>query len=411
MVFLEHTDMTSLRAKQCNFLTWLFNPRDQRNTSRHVRTAHLRLIKQRGFARDHFELGLTYFEAAVREQGLSEALVKEVMAKVRPYKEITFTPLARDAEDEKRWALMERRDRPSPSMPSVTTSEAPSQPAPPPSRPLTPPFSLPQSGQPAQIQLPLPRAPQQKQRQSPSVSLFQQQLQHSGQPSHHLLLQPVDAVGGEIAQSSQPPSPSTNTVIHASTTAATSPTSTASFPVRSVASDSTAAVSATAKQLPAFSPEIESSLSRSVQSANFSNIVNRRAATRNTGAGWRGSGSEEVGDDGYSAIGGITSPLCPLTGTRLSRPATSASELLISVTEAARSVSPLVPPPPLRLVSSGSATPPGSSIGAPPSGPLSCPLFPPLPLPPPPPLPSARSSMPSSGNATPQRWSNMGYSS
>ncbi|GIL66612.1 hypothetical protein Vafri_20099 [Volvox africanus] len=408
MVFLEHTDMTSLRAKQCNFLTWLFNPRDQPNTSRHMRTAHLRIIKQRGFARDHFELGLTYFEAAVREQGLSEALVKEVMAKVRPYKEITFTPLARDAEDEKRWALAERLDRSLSAMSSGTPSELQLQPAPHASRPVTPPSSLPPSRQSGKIQLPLSPAQQQHQRQQPSVSLSQQQLQRleqPGRPLHHLLLQPTDAVGGETARSTQPPSPSTNTANHAST-AATSPNSTASFPVPSVISDSAAAVSATAKQLQGVSPE--SSLSPSVQSANYSDILSRSAAARNTGASLRGNGSEGVGDVGYPAIVGIASPLCPFTGARLSRPATSASELPTGVTEAARPVLPLVPPPPLRPVSSGPATPPGDSIGAPSSGPLSCPLF--L-LPPPPPLPlaSARSSMPSSGNVTPQRRSNMGY--
>ncbi|GLI58420.1 hypothetical protein VaNZ11_000123 [Volvox africanus] len=404
MVFLEHTDMTSLRAKQCNFLTWLFNPRDQPNTSRHVRTAHLRMIKQRGFARDHFELGLTYFEEAVREQGLSEALVKEVMAKIRPYKEITFTPLARDAEDEKRWALAERLDRPLSAMSSVTPSELRLKPAPHSSRPVTPPSSLPALRQSDKIQLLSPA--QQHQRQQPSVFLSQQQLQQPVQPSHHLLLQPTDAVGGETARSSQPPSPSTNTVIHAST-AATSPSSTASFPVPSVTSDSAAAVFATAKQLHGFSPEYESSLS--VQSVNYSGTLIRSGAAHNTGAGLRGNGSEGVGDVGYSTTVGIASPLCPFTGARLSRPATSASELPTGVTEAARSVLPLVPPPPLRLVSSGPATPPGDRIGAPSSGPLSCPSFLP-PLPPPPPLASARSSMPSSGNATPQRRSNMGYS-
>ncbi|EFJ48195.1 hypothetical protein VOLCADRAFT_91319 [Volvox carteri f. nagariensis] len=85
-VYLERTDMTSLRAKQSTFLTWLLGPRDRPNPSAHVRTAHLRLIKQRGFGTEHFELGLTHFEAALREYGLSEALVKEVMVKIRPYK-------------------------------------------------------------------------------------------------------------------------------------------------------------------------------------------------------------------------------------------------------------------------------------------------------------------------------------
>ncbi|KXZ52470.1 hypothetical protein GPECTOR_9g514 [Gonium pectorale] len=86
------------------FMGWLFGPPNVPYTGRNVRIAHLRIIKQRGFSPEDFDLGMQYFEEAMRELGAPQAIIQEVMAKVRPFKNAIFTPSARDAEEELHWA-------------------------------------------------------------------------------------------------------------------------------------------------------------------------------------------------------------------------------------------------------------------------------------------------------------------
>lgn len=49
------------------FLIWAFGPPNRPYPGRHLRTAHLRLIKQKGFTVEHFEMGLKHFEEALKE--------------------------------------------------------------------------------------------------------------------------------------------------------------------------------------------------------------------------------------------------------------------------------------------------------------------------------------------------------
>ncbi|GIL50359.1 hypothetical protein Vafri_6589 [Volvox africanus] len=107
-VFLHDQDVITLKAKQAAFMSWLFGPPNQSFAGKNLRIAHLRLIKQRGFSPADFETGLSLFTDAMREQGSPEAIVNEVLMKMRPFKEIIFTPCARDAEEEARWIVEER---------------------------------------------------------------------------------------------------------------------------------------------------------------------------------------------------------------------------------------------------------------------------------------------------------------
>ncbi|GIM13723.1 hypothetical protein Vretimale_16751 [Volvox reticuliferus] len=107
-VFLHDRDVITLRAKQSAFMSWLFGTPNQSYSGKNLRIAHLRLIRQRGFSPADFETGLSFFADAMREQGSPEAIVNEVLMKMRPFKEIIFTPCARDAEEEARWIVEER---------------------------------------------------------------------------------------------------------------------------------------------------------------------------------------------------------------------------------------------------------------------------------------------------------------
>ncbi|GFR45905.1 hypothetical protein Agub_g7361 [Astrephomene gubernaculifera] len=106
--FLHDRDIVYLRAKQSAFMSWLFGPPNVPYTGKHLRVAHLRIIKQRGFTPEDYELGMKYFEESMRELGAPEAIISEVLAKVRPFKDVIFTPCSRDAEEEARWAMEER---------------------------------------------------------------------------------------------------------------------------------------------------------------------------------------------------------------------------------------------------------------------------------------------------------------
>ncbi|KXZ52474.1 hypothetical protein GPECTOR_9g518 [Gonium pectorale] len=98
--FLQGRDIVYMRAKLSNFTTWLFGPSHLPYTGKHMRNAHLRLIKERGFTPEHFERGIAYFHEA--------NLVNEALAKLRPFKGVVFTATSRDAEEEARWAAEER---------------------------------------------------------------------------------------------------------------------------------------------------------------------------------------------------------------------------------------------------------------------------------------------------------------
>ncbi|KAG2451710.1 hypothetical protein HYH02_003490 [Chlamydomonas schloesseri] len=107
--FLGEHDVVSLRAKQNAFLIWAFGPPNRPYPGRHLRTAHLRLIKQKGFTAEHFERGLKLFEEALKEMDAPPSVVRDTMTKLRPYKTVVFTPSsARDAEEELRWVKEER---------------------------------------------------------------------------------------------------------------------------------------------------------------------------------------------------------------------------------------------------------------------------------------------------------------
>ncbi|KXZ52471.1 hypothetical protein GPECTOR_9g515 [Gonium pectorale] len=143
LAFLHDHDMTYLRAKQSAFMAWLWGP-PQQYIGKHLRTAHLKLIKQRGFSPEDFQLGMRYFEESMLELGAPQAsrglglwrtaaaldggpaesagerdagresertdgsLADEVMAKIRPFEAVIFTPTPKDAEEEARWAVEAR---------------------------------------------------------------------------------------------------------------------------------------------------------------------------------------------------------------------------------------------------------------------------------------------------------------
>eukprot|EP00198_Chlamydomonas_reinhardtii_P008544 XP_001697881.1 predicted protein [Chlamydomonas reinhardtii] len=102
--YLHDQDPMHLRAKQSMFVSWLFGPPNVPYTGKSVRIAHLRIIKQRGFSPEDFDLGMKYFEEAMTELGAPEVLRGEVMRRMLPYKDAIFTPAAGDAAEEARWA-------------------------------------------------------------------------------------------------------------------------------------------------------------------------------------------------------------------------------------------------------------------------------------------------------------------
>ncbi|PNW71645.1 hypothetical protein CHLRE_16g663000v5 [Chlamydomonas reinhardtii] len=102
--FLHDQEMTHLRAKQSAFISWLFGPPNVPYTGKSVRIAHLRIIKQRGFSPEDFDLGMKYFAESMRELGAPEILINEVLRRITPYKDAIFTPSAGDAAEEARWA-------------------------------------------------------------------------------------------------------------------------------------------------------------------------------------------------------------------------------------------------------------------------------------------------------------------
>ncbi|GLC49821.1 hypothetical protein PLESTB_000312300 [Pleodorina starrii] len=108
ILFLHDQDVMHLRAKQSAFISWLFGPPNVPYLGRSVRIAHLRIIKQRGFSGDDFDLGMQYFEQAMSELGAPEGIMGEVMRRLRPFKDAFFTPSAKDAEEEGRWVVEER---------------------------------------------------------------------------------------------------------------------------------------------------------------------------------------------------------------------------------------------------------------------------------------------------------------
>nr|6TD7_A Chain A, THB11 [Chlamydomonas reinhardtii] len=98
--YLHDQDPMHLRAKQSMFVSWLFGPPNVPYTGKSVRIAHLRIIKQRGFSPEDFDLGMKYFEEAMTELGAPEVLRGEVMRRMLPYKDAIFTPAAGDAAEE-----------------------------------------------------------------------------------------------------------------------------------------------------------------------------------------------------------------------------------------------------------------------------------------------------------------------
>ncbi|KAG2485699.1 hypothetical protein HYH03_015584 [Edaphochlamys debaryana] len=101
---LEGVDLKHLEAKQSAFMTWLFGSDDKPYGGRHLRSVHLRLIKQRGFAPQDFEAGMAAFESSMREVGVKEHVLYDVMAKIWPIKDVIFTPRSSDVDEEARWA-------------------------------------------------------------------------------------------------------------------------------------------------------------------------------------------------------------------------------------------------------------------------------------------------------------------
>ncbi|EFJ49341.1 hypothetical protein VOLCADRAFT_90168 [Volvox carteri f. nagariensis] len=108
LVYLHDKEMVYLRARQTAFMAWLFGPPNVPYGGKNLRVAHLKLIKQRGFCPEDFELGMEYFTAAMRELEVPELTIREVMSKVRPFKDAIFTPSPKDEEEELRWGVEER---------------------------------------------------------------------------------------------------------------------------------------------------------------------------------------------------------------------------------------------------------------------------------------------------------------
>ncbi|GFR45924.1 hypothetical protein Agub_g7383 [Astrephomene gubernaculifera] len=106
--FLHDQDVMHLRAKQSAFISWLFGPPNVPYNGRSVRIAHLRIIKQRNFSPDDYDLGMKYFEDSMSELGAPESIIGEVMRRLKPFKDAFFTPSSKDPEEEARWAAEDR---------------------------------------------------------------------------------------------------------------------------------------------------------------------------------------------------------------------------------------------------------------------------------------------------------------
>ena len=76
--FFEGLDMTAQISKQIAFMTWAFGgPLEQRG--RDLRTAHAKLVREKGLADRHFDVIARLLEETLLELGVERGLVDEVL--------------------------------------------------------------------------------------------------------------------------------------------------------------------------------------------------------------------------------------------------------------------------------------------------------------------------------------------
>ncbi len=84
--FFEGLDMAGQTKKQTAFMTWAFGgPAEYRG--RDLRTAHARLVTEKGLGNAHFDAIAAHLKATLEELGVTETLVDEVLAVVASTRE------------------------------------------------------------------------------------------------------------------------------------------------------------------------------------------------------------------------------------------------------------------------------------------------------------------------------------
>src|SRR5688572_19702686 len=79
--FFSSLDMQAQIAKQVAFMTWAFGgPKEYRG--RDLRTAHAKLVHEKGLSDAHFDAVARHLDATLRELGVADDLVAEAMTAV-----------------------------------------------------------------------------------------------------------------------------------------------------------------------------------------------------------------------------------------------------------------------------------------------------------------------------------------
>lgn len=76
--FFEGLDMAAQARKQVAFMTWAFDGPDEYK-GKDLRTAHAKLVEEKGLTDVHFDRVATHLEATLRELGVSSDLIREAM--------------------------------------------------------------------------------------------------------------------------------------------------------------------------------------------------------------------------------------------------------------------------------------------------------------------------------------------
>lgn len=79
--FFDGLDMDAQTRKQVSFMTWAFGgPKEYRG--RDLKTAHTRLVEEKGLSDVHFDAVASHLGATLRELGVAEPLVQEALSVV-----------------------------------------------------------------------------------------------------------------------------------------------------------------------------------------------------------------------------------------------------------------------------------------------------------------------------------------
>jgi hemoglobin len=76
--FFVGLDMKAQTRKQISFMTWAFGGPVE-NRGRDLRTAHAKLVKERGLSDVHFDAVAEHLQSTLRELGVTEDLIGEAL--------------------------------------------------------------------------------------------------------------------------------------------------------------------------------------------------------------------------------------------------------------------------------------------------------------------------------------------